>query len=56
MRIKFPNEYNIMPMSYNLPEDYDQLMSDRKSNPSTIYILKPVASSCGRGIKIVDSN
>jgi len=57
MRIKFPKDFSITPLSFVLPLDYEEFQSDRSQpeNIGNLYILKPVASSCGRGIKIVDS-
>jgi glutathionylspermidine synthase len=57
MRLKFPKEFNICPMSYILSEDYEAFQIDRASDTlnKQYYILKPVAASCGRGIKICDS-
>ena len=57
LRIKFPQEYSIAPMSFILSEEYQQFQTDRQlqENERTLYILKPVAASCGRGIRIVDA-
>ena len=57
LRFKFPRDYNITPLSFNLLEDYEEMQSDRalSANKTQLYIIKPVAASCGRGIKIVDS-
>lgn len=41
-------------MTYIFPEDYNRFEKDREVEPNTmLYILKPVASSCGRGIKVI---
>ena len=53
-RIKFPQEFSITPMSFILDEAYDEFQQERLLNQSSLYILKPVAQSCGRGIKIVN--
>ena len=51
----FPKEFEITPITYMLPEDYEKFEEDRNTAPDdTLYILKPSASSCGRGIKIVE--
>jgi hypothetical protein len=44
-------------MSFILSEEYDQFNAERAlpENEKQLYILKPVAASCGRGIKLVDS-
>ena len=57
MRLKFPKDFNITPMSFILHEDYEAFQADRERDVdgSNFYILKPVAASCGRGIKLVDS-
>lgn len=45
----------VAPMSWILPEEYDVFMRYRDQDPSDqLYILKPSASSCGRGIKVVN--
>ena len=57
LRIKFPKEFNISPMSYVLSQDYDEFVKERalEQNKKQLYILKPVAASCGRGIKLINS-
>jgi tubulin polyglutamylase TTLL4 len=41
-------------MTYLFPEDYDRFQNDRENEMGhCLYILKPVASSCGRGIKVI---
>lgn len=54
MRRMFGNEYEIAPTTYILPEDYKRFCQDREQqNFKSIYILKPAASSCGRGIRVI---
>ena len=48
MKKLFPAEYDIFPMTYILPAEYDVLMSQRK--PKQFYIVKPECGSQGRGI------
>jgi hypothetical protein len=37
-----------------LPEDYKLLLTDREvDNYKHMYIMKPAALSCGRGIKVI---
>ena len=51
---KFPKEYNITPLTYIFPEDYEVFEEDRENEDNgVLYILKPVAASCGRGIKVI---
>lgn len=57
LRIKFPTEFGITPMSYVLPEETEYFEAERAEpdNKNMLYILKPVAASCGRGIKLISS-
>jgi hypothetical protein len=51
-------EYNICPTTYTLPEDLQRFTKDRESKEAAnwIWIMKPCASSCGRGIKLIGPN
>ena len=40
-------------MSYLLSEDFEAFQNERERDPTCLWILKPVAASCGRGIKII---
>ena len=41
-------------MTYIMPEDFKRWQSDRETqNFKSMYIAKPSASSCGRGIRII---
>ena len=42
-------------MSYLIQEEFDAFLAERERDPSALWILKPVAASCGRGIKIINS-
>jgi len=53
LMMKFPTDCQISPMSYILSEDFELFQSERERDPAQLWILKPVASSCGRGIKVV---
>ena len=54
MKVKFGREYDITPTTYLFPEDYERFKADKELEPTDVlYILKPVASSCGRGIKVI---
>jgi tubulin polyglutamylase TTLL4 len=51
---RFPREFNITPITYVFPEDSEQFEHDRETEDGNVlYILKPVAASCGRGIKVI---
>lgn len=54
LKQKYGREYDITPMTYLFPEDFNRFLQDREVEESNVlYILKPVASSCGRGIKVI---
>ena len=46
--------FDICPITYIFPEDYKRWQIDREvSNFKNMYIMKPCASSCGRGIRVI---
>jgi len=53
MKRKFGKEYEICPLTFILPEDYKRFLNEREEHPKALWIMKPSASSCGRGIKIL---
>ena len=58
MKTKFPNDYQYMPETYVLPKDYDIFMNEKLKNfnlndKTNLWLLKPVASSRGRGIRLM---
>ena len=55
-RREFGEDYNICPTTYIMPDDFKFFQQDREDNPGALWIKKPVASSCGRGIKMVSSS
>ena len=52
MRRKHPEVFNIQPKSFVLPHDADEWRLECERNPDGMYIIKPPASSRGRGIKM----
>ena len=47
-------EYSFCPKTYVFPDDYRQFTTDREvENYKHMYIMKPAALSCGRGIKVI---
>ena len=54
LRIKYPKDFTVAPMSYLISEELDSFEADRQHDPEQLWILKPVAASCGRGIKLVN--
>lgn len=53
MKRRFGSSFDFFPHSYLLPEDKGLLQQDMDKSPQNLYILKPRASSCGRGIKVI---
>jgi hypothetical protein len=58
MKTKFPDDYNYMPETYVLPRDYEifikEKLKDFSLNDKTnLWLLKPCASSRGRGIRLL---
>ena len=58
MKKKFQNEYNYMSETYLLPKDYNNFVNQRLNNfdlnnKQNLWILKPYASSKGRGIELL---
>ena len=52
MRRKHPEVFDIQPKSFVLPHDADEWRLECERNPDGMYIIKPPASSRGRGIKM----
>eukprot|EP00754_Rhynchopus_humris_P017023 Rhum_TRINITY_DN14542_c4_g1::Rhum_TRINITY_DN14542_c4_g1_i1::g.97533::m.97533/K16601/TTLL4; tubulin polyglutamylase TTLL4 len=46
-------EYHIAPLTWVLPQDTKLLSADMAANPGLTYIIKPCASSCGKGIRLI---
>lgn len=53
MKRKHGDEYDICPQTFLLPEDYSRLQTEKAGDPKALWIMKPVASCCGRGIKVI---
>jgi hypothetical protein len=55
MKKSFNKDYDICPQTYLLPDDYKRLMFDRETDKKgqNLYILKPNAASCGKGITVL---
>jgi len=51
----FPEDYNFIPETYIIPEDQSQFIKAFESNPEYNWIVKPVASSRGRGIRLLNN-
>ena len=57
MQQKFKDDYNYMPFKYILPQDRDTVQEIMKEynifNIKEIYIVKPLASTHGKGVRIL---
>ena len=53
LRIKFPQDFTLAPLSFILSVDFELFEEERERDPEALWILKPVAAACGRGIKII---
>lgn len=58
LKRKFGTEYNICPKTYIFPQDYGRFIIEAKAKEASknFYILKPVSSSCGNGIKVINAS
>eukprot|EP00742_Colponemidia_sp_Colp-10_P003406 GILJ01003627.1.p1 GENE.GILJ01003627.1~~GILJ01003627.1.p1 ORF type:complete len:790 (+),score=95.75 GILJ01003627.1:266-2371(+) len=53
MKRMYNKHFDFVPATYLLPTDYDRFQADREEDPKAFWILKPCASSCGRGIRVL---
>ena len=58
MKLKFPDDYNYMPETYVLPRDYEIFVNEKLkdfdlNDETRLWLLKPCASSRGRGIRLL---
>jgi len=57
---KMPNvpsdAFDIVPGGWILPTEYDSFMRNANMERNPVYILKPSASACGRGIRLIHKN
>lgn len=54
MRRSHPEAFNFLPVTYLLPADFERFQVAReKADKGQLWILKPAAAACGRGIKMV---
>ena len=54
MRRLHGKAFDIAPPTYIFPEDYKRWMIDREASAwKNMYILKPNAASCGKGIRVI---
>lgn len=57
MKRQFGNpQFNIMPVSFVLPDDFTSWVAAREQNPGAVWIYKPASLSCGKGIKLLSSS
>lgn len=55
MRRSFGEEYDFCPQTFVFPEDFVRFQREREARPSDLWILKPAASACGRGIRVLSN-
>ena len=54
LKRSFPTEYNFVPNTYLLASDFNRFTAAKESSDNkSLWIMKPCASACGRGIKLV---
>lgn len=56
MKRQFPQQYDIMPITFIMPDDFAAWAAYREQKPNALWIYKPANSACGRGIKLLGSN
>jgi len=56
MKRSFGKDYDFCPQTYLLPDDYRRFQSDRENDPKGLWIVKPMASSQGKGIRVISAN
>ena len=55
MRRTHGSAYEICPQTFLLPDDMNRFKQEQESDNRLLWIMKPAASSCGRGIKVISS-
>jgi tubulin polyglutamylase TTLL4 len=53
MRRAHGRHYDFIPATYILPEDFRRFTTEREEDSKALWIVKPAASSCGRGIRVI---
>ncbi|KAF0683455.1 Aste57867_24489 [Aphanomyces stellatus] len=58
MKRKFGVAYSFVPDGFLLPAQKDafERLLDREAEPASLWIVKPPASACGRGIKVIQAS
>jgi tubulin polyglutamylase TTLL4 len=55
MKRKWPKDFNIVPTTFVMPEDFQSWVAAREQSSSALWICKPVNDACGRGIRLIGS-
>ena len=53
MKKKYPNDYYFVPQTFLLEYEFNYFRNTLDQS-NKIYIMKPVNSACGKGIKLVN--
>lgn len=53
MKTAFPDDYDFVPETYILPEDQTEMLNAINRNKEEMWLIKPVASSKGKGIRLM---
>jgi hypothetical protein len=52
---RFPEAYDFIPRTFLLSSEWERFVAIvEEGETSKLWILKPVASACGRGIKVIN--
>ena len=46
--------FDLVPRTFVLPRQHELLVQEFNADPNSLWIVKPIASSCGRGIFVTD--
>lgn len=49
-KLEDAQQLDFFPTTFNLPSDYSLFVEEFKKSPGSVWIMKPIAKSQGRGI------
>lgn len=53
LKRKFNQDYDFIPRTILLGSEWDKFSTLLEDNPEKLWIVKPVASCCGKGVFVV---